>query len=227
MTHPLNPVNLPKAWFVGAVIAVLGLSPGSAEASRGDGDLQRGPTNAPPSEPPRRGFLSTSLFMLVNLLPLDEPPEFFQLNYGHRFTPKDVLLIEAITWKYYAPLGIPYGSSQGDPAESFPGHVRDIGVGLAYQRFLWEGSYVALHATPFIQTYFDEAGDKIQTGFQLFTTLRFGYHFALGERLFLEPSVAFTAWPINTNLPASFQQQEDKWPSYFLFEPGLNFGVNL
>ncbi len=193
--------------------------------------LRGAPANAQAVEPetePKKHFVSTSLFMLANLLPLDDPPHFYQLNYGYRVTPKDALIVEAITWRYQAPLGIPYGTHQGDPDEAFPGHVRDVGVGLAYQRFIWKGVYSALHATPFVQTYFDARGEKIQTGFQLFMTLRFGYSFRLfDDRIFLEPSVAFTYWPVNTNLPASFQKQEDKWPNYFLFEPGLNLGVNL
>jgi hypothetical protein len=57
----------------------------------------------------KRHFVGSSLFMLANLLPLSNPPAFYQLNYGYRLTPKDVVSIEAITWTYKAPLGIPYG----------------------------------------------------------------------------------------------------------------------
>ncbi|GAB4412671.1 MAG: hypothetical protein OHK0039_18840 [Bacteroidia bacterium] len=178
--------------------------------------------------PMRRHFVSTSAFMLVNLLPINDPPRFFQVNVGYRITSRDVLIAEAITWQYFAPLGIPYGPSYGDSQAFFPGIVRDYGVGLAYQRFWWKGLYTTAHATPFIQQYLRPDKTVIQTGFQLFLTGRAGYHLTLfGDRCFVEPSVAFTHWPVNTHMPAAFQAQEDRWPNYFLFEPGLHCGVKF
>ncbi len=174
--------------------------------------------------PRMRHAVGTSLFVLYNLIPDDQPPSFYQLNYKYRLTTKDTLSAEAITWTYHAPLGIPYGSRD----TGFPGSVRAYGLGVAYQRFLWKEFYSAIHVLPLAQAFRDENEDKIQTGFQLFLTLRFGYHFEfLKNRVFLEPSIAFTTWPINTNLPDSFALKEDKWPTYFLFEPGLHVGVNF
>ena len=159
---------------------------------------------------------------------LDPSPKYYQLNYGYRITPKDVISVEAITWTYQGPLGRQYGPDHENPASNFPGEVQAIGAGLAYKRFLWNRWYGQIHATAFKQNFQDESGEKIQSGFQLFNTLRFGYQLRLFKnRIFLEPSVAITSWPINTNLPESFQIEEDKWPSYFLFEPGLHFGVNF
>ncbi len=58
--------------------------------------------------------------------------------------------------------------------------------------------------------------------------LRLGYHLELfKKRFYVEPFVAFNYWPINTNLPESFAKMENKWPDYFLFEPGLNFGIKF
>lgn len=180
------------------------------------------------TKPEYKHFVSTSLFTLANLIPSEAPPRFFQLNYGYKITPKDVILIEAITWQYHAPLGIPYGPSHENPAENFPGVVRDFGVGIAYQRFFWKGLFATVHATPFVQQYLTSEEDLIQTGFQLFMAGRVGYRFnLLKDRLFIEPSIACTYWPINTNMPTSFQVVEDKWPNYFLLEPGLNVGVQF
>lgn len=181
------------------------------------------------SEPTyRRHFVGSSAFMLMNLVPLEDPPFFYQLNYGYRLTTKDVVSVEAITWTYNAPLGIPWGPSYGSEDEAFPGSVRAYGLGVAYQRFLWKGIYAAVHALPMRQIFFDAAGEKIGSGFQLFMTLRAGYHLELFDnRFFVEPSIAATYWPINTNLPASFREKEERWPKYFLFEPGLHFGVKL
>ncbi len=115
----------------------------------------------------RRHLIGSSVFVLSNLLP--DPPSSYQLNYGYRLTPKDVISIEAITWTYHAPLGIPYGPSKDTPKESYPGSIKGVGLGLAYQRFLWKNFYSAIHATPFLQTYRSEKKEKIQNGFQLFS----------------------------------------------------------
>jgi hypothetical protein len=106
--------------------------------------------------------------------------------------------------------------------------VQAYGLGVAYQRLLWQGVYVATHASAMRQIYLDESSHKIQAGFQLFMTFRLGYHLSFyDDRFFVEPSVAATLWPINTNLPPAFGTEEDRWPSYFLGEPGFHFGVNF
>lgn len=177
-------------------------------------------------EVPQRHFIGSSAFMLFNVLP--EPPDFYQLNYGYWLTSRDVLSIELITWKYNAPLGIPYGPAMGSSEEQYPGYIREFGLGGAYQRFIWRDLYVGGHALPLLQKYHDESGDEIQEGFQLFLTLRMGYHVRLfHDRFFIEPSVAVTHWPINTNVPSSFADKDSQWPNYFLLEPGLHFGMKF
>ena len=171
-------------------------------------------------------FIGSTFFMVGNFLP--DPPNYYQLNYGYRLSSKDVLSIEAITWEYNGPLGRQYGEDFDNINSNFAGSVKAYGIGLVYKRFLWKNMYAAIHSTAFHQNYLDLNKNKIQSGFQLFNTLRFGYHFKLFKnRMFIEPSVAITYWPINTNLPKSFQKEEDNWSNYFLFEPGLHFGVNF
>ena len=174
----------------------------------------------------QKHFIGSTFFMIANLAP--NPPNYYQLNYGYRVSPKDVVSIEAITWEYGAPLGIPFGADKSNKVNDFSGKVQAYGIGLAYKRFIWKGAYSAIHSTIFHQNYLDADRKKIQSGFQLFNTLRFGYQLKLFKnRLFIEPSIAVTYWPINTNLPESFQVKEDKWPNYFIFEPGLHFGVSF
>ena len=177
----------------------------------------------------RKHFISSSLFILYNAVPdQTNPPDFFQLNFGCWLTEKDVVTIEAITWKYHEPLGIPYGPSFEDPDEEYPGYIREFGIGFGYQRFLWKDLYVSQHAIPLMRIYMDEDDNKIQNGFQLFCTSRVGYHVKLfGDNWFVEPSMAATFWPIKTNVPDSFEDLDDKWNSYFLFEPGLHFGYKF
>jgi hypothetical protein len=171
----------------------------------------------------RDAYVGTSLFMAANLVIDDHPPVFFQLNAGYQVTPNDRISVEAITWRYYHPLGIPHG--RRSPDMEYPGHVREYGVGLAYQRTLWNGIYSSLSAVPLRRGFHDAQGEKIGDGFQLFMTLRLGYHLRLKNRVFVEPSIAVTAWPISTGAPEGFATQDAKWPSYFLFEPGLHAGV--
>ena len=171
----------------------------------------------------RQHSIGSSLFLLGNFA-VKDPPNYFQLNYGYKLTRKDVIIVEAITWTYYKPLGIPYVSS----GEYFPGKVRDYGIGIGYQRFHWKNLYTTVQATPFFQQYIDLENEVIQNGFQLWLQLRLGYRFEFFEkRFFLEPSVVCNYWPVNTNMPESFLEQENKWPNYFLFEPGLHFGIKF
>lgn len=136
--------------------------------------------------------------------------------------------MEAITWTYRHPVGIPYGTAKNSDAEAFPGHVRSYGFGMAFQHYLWYGFYTAIHVTPFLQDYINDQKKSIQQGFQLFITLRLGYHIRFfDDHLFIEPSIAFTYWPINTNIPSSFAAIENRWPNYFLFEPGLHIGYKF
>ena len=166
--------------------------------------------------------VGSTIFLLGNLAPGD-PPNFFQLNYGYKLSPRDILFVEAITWTYYEPLGT-YGESDG----LYPGKVRAMGIGAGLQRFLWKNWYSAVSATAFQQTFFDSSDEQIQNGFQLYLQARLGYRFEFfNQKWFLEPSVAFNYWPVNTNFPAAFDTIEKDAPNYFLFEPGLHFGYRF
>jgi len=177
----------------------------------------------------RKYFVGSTFFILGNFIPGDKnPPDFVQLNVGYRLTPVDVVSIEVKTWKYAWPLGIPFGDSYQAEGEGYPGYIRDVGVAFTYQRFLWKGAYTAVHAMQALQTYVGVDNKKIQNGYQLFMTYRLGYHFEFfNNRFFIEPSVAMTHWPIKTNVPASFAEVDNRWPNYFLFEPGLHFGIKF
>lgn len=170
-----------------------------------------------------RFFVGTSAFMLFNLdRKTDYPPHFYQLNFGYQLTPKDVISLEFITWRYYAPLAIL--DTTENEEDNFPGYVKVVGPALAYQRFIAWGFYTALHSAFFQQSFWNKEDEKIGTGHQLFLTFRLGYHLAFySDKFFLEPSLAMTHWPVNTGLPDDFQAQEDKWHKY-QFEPGLHVG---
>jgi hypothetical protein len=211
-------VNSTTLWAiaVASVVAAEGIGARAAQAQPAEPD----PAN-------RQWFVGSSLFMVANVVP-DNPPSFYQLNVGRWLTQRDVISLELITWRYNNPLGIPYGSSFGADDEAYPGFVRGTGAGLAYQRYWWRGAYSAVHAAALRQDFQDPDKKSMQKGFQLFTALRLGYHIEFfSRRLFLEPSIAITHWPINTNAPTAFRALDDKWPSYFIGEPGLHFGVRF
>ena len=169
----------------------------------------------------RRHVVGSSLFLLGNFVP-GNPVWFFQLNYGYQLTQKDFLIVEAITWTYYEPLGT-YGSSE----ELYPGKVRAWGVGLGYQRFLWKNLYTTIEPTFFLQQFYDTDNKKLQKGFQLYLQFIAGYRFEFfKKRIFIEPAYALKYWPVNTNFPTSFAAIEKGAPKY-KFEPSLNFGFRF
>lgn len=175
----------------------------------------------------KKYFVGSTMFMLANIVAKNKPG-FVQLNAGYRITGKDVISLELKTWKYAWPLGIPYGSSFESPAEKFPGHIREYGFALAYQRFLWKGLYTGIHVMNAWQTFVNENGNKIDNGFQVFNTYRVGYHLKLWkDRFFVQPSLAVTHRPYHTKMPESFKQLDDRWPKFFFGEPGLHVGFNF
>lgn len=176
----------------------------------------------------KKCFVGSTLFLLGNFSSTN-PPGFAQLNLGYRITGKDVVSLELITWKHAWPLGINpfYNKSYGKPEEKFSGYIREYGIGLAYQRYLWKGLYVAVHVMPMWQTFKKENGDKLDNGFIIFNTNRVGYHIKLlKDRFFIEPSIGIAGRPYYTEMPAGFKEKDDKWPKWTP-EPGLHFGYNF
>lgn len=176
----------------------------------------------------KRFFLGSTLFLFGNFDKVN-PPGFIQLNLGYRFTGKDVVSLELITWKHSWPLGINpfYNDLYGTTEEKFPGNIREYGIGIAYQRYFWKGLYAAAHATPMWQTYTNENGNKVGDGFIIFNTYRVGYHVKLfKDRFFIEPSLGVAGRAYYTIMPDGFKQKDDKWPKWTP-EPGLHFGFNF
>ncbi len=167
----------------------------------------------------KRHSIGSTLCLLGNI---GDSVRFMQLNYGYRLTQKDNLIIEAITWTYYEPLGS-YGSSE----EFYPGKVTAYGIGLGYQRFLWRNLFTTVEPTFFLQKFNDASDTKIQKGFQLYLQFIAGYRFEFFKRrFFIEPAIALKYWPVNTNLPVSFASVENGVQKY-KFEPALNFGFTF
>lgn len=184
---------------------------------------------APADSSYRRWFVGSSLFLLGNFSTVNSP-DFAQLNLGYRLSRKDVVSLEFITWKTAWPIGMHFlfTKSYGKKEEAFPGYIRDYGIALTYQRFLWKGLYAQVHVMPSLQDFVNQAGKKVDTGFQLFNTYRIGYHLNLWkDRIFIQPSLAITHRPYHTRMPDDFKRQDDKWSKFLFGEPGMHIGYTF
>lgn len=153
----------------------------------------------------------------------------YEFHFKYKLTPKDIIGVKAATWKLFAPMGIPmWDPLFMEESEFYPGRLKESGIGVTYQRFLWKGLFATIEVLPQLKTYIDENDKKIGNGFKLYTTYHLGYHISFFKnRVYLEPQVHCNYWPIDTNTPQSYKAMDDKWNNYFLFEPNLYIGVNF
>ena len=153
----------------------------------------------------------------------------YEFHFKYKVTPKDIIGIKVAAWKLFAPLGMPMQEQlKFEESNFYPGRLREIGIGVTYQRMIWKGLFATLEILPQLTTYIDENDNKIGNGFKLYTSYHLGYHINLFKnRMFIEPQVQCQYWPINTNIAQGFKEKESKWNNYFLFEPNLYIGVNF
>jgi hypothetical protein len=172
--------------------------------------------------------VSTTYFTFINFGP--KSVSMYEFHVGYKITPKDRIEIKVATWRLFEPMGIP----MWDPllqkeSEWYPGRIRESGIGITYQRFLWKGLYTQVEILPLVKKYLDENNKKTGDGFKLYTSYHVGYHIPLFKnRLFLEPQIHCNYWPIDTEGPQGFEEKEVKWnKNYFLLEPNIFIGVNF
>lgn len=175
----------------------------------------------------KKFFVGSSFLMLGNF-DTKNSPEYVQLNFGYRITPKDVVSLDFKRSIYSFPLGIPFGSSSFDATgENYPGHARILASTIGYQRFLWKGVFTSVHALNAFEKYMDEDDKKIGNGYTLYLNFHLGYQLKFFKnRFFFEPAIGCSYWPVRANVPESFKSVEEKWNNYFI-QPGLNFGFNF
>lgn len=174
----------------------------------------------------KKWFVGSSLLMFGNFSKVNNP-EYIQINFGYRITPKDVVSVEFKRSIYSWPIGIPFGPSFDAPGLNYPGHARILAPTIGYQRFWWKGIYTSLHALNAFEKYMNEDKKKIGNGYTLYLNFHLGYQFRFFKnRFFFEPAIGCSYWPVRTNVPASFKSAETKWPNYFI-QPGLHFGYNF
>src|SRR5688572_10322655 len=122
-------------------------------------------SRAEPAADDDRWSVGTSAWMLANAFP--DPPHFYYVEVDRRFDARNALVLEALTWTYRAPIGIPYGSSFGDSAVEYPGFVRSVGVGVGWRRRLYRGLNGSVRSFHLLQLYYEDDRPRT-TGYQLF-----------------------------------------------------------
>lgn len=146
---------------------------------------------------------------------------------------KNIIGLKFASWRLFQPMGIQWWDGLLDKldteSEFYPGHVRERGIGITYQRMLWKGLYAAIEVLPQFQTYMDLDGKKIGNDFKLYNSYHLGYHIAFGKkkRFFIEPQIHVNHWMFDNNAPEAFKVLDDKWKNYFLFEPNIYIGMNF
>ena len=156
-----------------------------------------------------------------------------ELHIKRNLDDKNIIGLKLATWRLFQPMGIVWWDGLLDKIESesefYPGHVRETGIGITYQRMLWKGLFATVEVLPQFQTYLDENENKVGDGFKLYNSYHLGYHIAFGKqkRFFIEPQVHCQHWMFDNNAPEGFRALDDKWRDYFLFEPNLYFGIKF
>jgi hypothetical protein len=156
-----------------------------------------------------------------------------ELQVKRELDAKNIVGVKFATWRLFQPMGIQWWDGLTDKIDSetefYPGYLRETGIGISYQRMLWKGLFASVEVLPLYKTYLDLNDKKIANGFKLYNSYHIGYHFAFGKKkqFFIEPQFHCNVWHFDTNTPDSFKQLDNKWDSYFLFEPNLYIGIKF
>lgn len=159
--------------------------------------------------------------------------QMIELHVKRNLDNKNIVGVKLATWRLFQPMGIQWSDGLLDKLETesefYPGHVRESGIGISYQRMLWKGLFATVEVLPQFQTYLDENGDKIGNDFKLYNSYHLGYNISIGKkkRFFIEPQIHCQHWMFDNNAPDGFKQLDNKWKNYFLFEPNIYIGINF
>ena len=159
--------------------------------------------------------------------------QMIELHIKRKLDNKNIIGFKFATWRLFQPMGITWWDGLLDKLETesefYPGHVRETGIGLSYQRILWKGLFATAEVLPQFQTYMDLDGNKLGDDFKLYNSYHLGYHISIGKkkRFFIEPQIHSQHWMFDNNAPDGFKELDDKWRNYFLFEPNIYIGVNF
>ena len=96
--------------------------------------------------------------------------QMIELHVKRNIDNKNIVGVKFATWRLFQPMGIQYWDGLLDKLETesefYPGHVRETGIGVSYQRMLWKGLFATIEVLPQFQTYMDLDGNKLGNGFK-------------------------------------------------------------
>ena len=82
-----------------------------------------------------------------------------ELHVKRNLDNKNIIGVKFATWRLFQPMGILWSDGILDKLESesefYPGHLRETGIGISYQRMLWKGLFATVEVLPQFQTYMD------------------------------------------------------------------------
>lgn len=185
--------------------------------------------NSLESSTERKFSVSTTYLSFVNFGEEKTNTHHYEFHVGYKISPNDRIGIKMATWKMFAPMGMPMQEQlKFDENNFYSGRLQESGIGLTYQRILWKGLFATVEVLPQLKIYTDENDNEKGNGFKLYTSYHLGYHVSFFKnRVYLEPQIHCQYWPINTNVPQSFEIKDSKWNNFFLFEPNLYIGVKF
>lgn len=156
-----------------------------------------------------------------------------ELHIKRNLDNKNIIGVKLATWRLFQPMGIQFSDGLHDKLETesefYPGHVREYGIGISYQRMLWKGLFATVEVLPLFQDYMDLDANKVDNGFKLYNSYHLGYHLAFGgkKQFFVEPQLHVNHWMFETEAPEGFKELDDNWDDYFLFEPNIYLGFKF
>lgn len=172
----------------------------------------------------------TTYLSLTNFGKPETNTHHYEIQFAYQLTQRDRIGIKAATWKLFAPMGIPIWDDKFLDREAFyPGRLKEMGIGITYQRKLWKGLFAAIELLPLRTEYISDEGNTLSKGFKLYNSYHIGYQIPLFKkgRIFIEPQIHVNHWMSNTNVPGSFKNEEAKWNNYFLIEPNIYLGIKF
>jgi len=173
-------------------------------------------------ETTNKWLIGTSAAVVYTFIP-GSTMWYYELEGGREIDKLDILWIGFDIFKYQAPLSLPWS---GDTTH-YPGSVVVIGPDFAFQRFIWEGFYLAPIINPLIINYYKN--NYIQTGFMLLFCLRAGYQFdfeIFKLPVYIQIGFEINYWPVNLNEPPDFAAVDNRYPDYEM-NPALNIGFKF
>jgi hypothetical protein len=176
--------------------------------------------------------ISSTWLSFVNFGEKKTNTQHYELHIKYALTPKDKVGIKLTTWSLFQPMGIVWWDDLlhkiETESEFYPGRLKEVGIGVSYQRLLWKGLFATVEVLPQFKTYVDFNNQILAKGFKLYTSYHLGYHISLfNQRMFIEPQIHCQNWMIDTKAPQGFHELDSKWRNYFLFEPNLYIGFNF